>query len=244
MVRRHAAAASAFLLLFALDVGTAGCSSRFLQRTVERRLRNRLTSLIGPAERYTVSISGTDDSDLVLGRVRRLEVSGVGVLIGGELPIERFEMRLEHLRYTGASPDLIGVRESDLRVELSQASLNKYLAEGRTGKDVQAQFVDGRLTLRMTLKLFGVPTPLVATGRLELEGEKRIVFRADTVEAPNAPLLGVGKTLVERQFNPLIDMEALHVPVRLKALSVVDGRILLRGEADLAPEPRRSSHKR
>jgi hypothetical protein len=243
MLRRQPAAL-ALLLLFALGVGTTGCSSRFLQRMVERRLRNRLTSLIGPADRYTVSITGTDDSDLVLGRVRRLEVSGEGVRIGGELPIERFEMRLEHLRYTGASPDLIGVGESDLRVELSQASLNDYLAEGRKENSVQARFVDGRLVLRMTLKLFGVPTPLVATGRLELEGEKRIVFRADTVEAPNAPLLGGGKMLVERQFNPLIDMEALHVPVRLKTLSVVDGHILLRGEADLAPEPRRSSHKR
>jgi LmeA-like phospholipid-binding len=242
MVRRHPVALS-LLLLSALGVATTGCSTRFLQRTVERRLRNRLTSLIGPADRYTVSISGTDDSDLVLGRVRRLQVSGVGVLIGGELPIERFEMRLEHLRYTGASPDLISVRESELQVDLLQSALNDYLAEGRKEKDVQARFVDGRLVLSMTLKLFGVPTRLVATGRLELEGDKRIVFRADTVEAPNAPLLGVGKTLVERQFNPLVDMDALHVPVRLKALSVVDGRILLRGEADLAPKSRPYSHK-
>lgn len=242
MLRRYPVALVVFA---ALVVGTTGCSTRLLQRTVERRLRNRLTTLIGPAERYTVNISGTDDSDLVLGRVRRLEVTGTGVLIGGELPLERFEMRLQHLRYTGASPDLVSVRESELSVELLQAALNAYLAEEQKDKDVRARFdADGRLVLDMTLKLFGVPTRLVATGRLELEGDKRIVFRADSVEAPNAPLLGVGKTLVERQFNPLVDMQALHVPVRLKSLAVVDGRILLHGEADLPPDPRRSSHKR
>jgi hypothetical protein len=224
-----------------LESGVAGCSSRLLQRTVEKRLRNRLTTLIGPAQRYTVSIDGTNDDDLVLGRIRRMEVAGHEVRIGGKFAIQRFELRLEHVRYTGGRADLISVRESDLLVEFTEASLNQYLAQYHPRSGIQARFSPAAVSIATSLRLFGVPTPILATGQLAIDGFKRIVFRAERVEAPNAPLLGPSKVLVERQINPLLDMDELRVPVRLTDLQVFDGRILIRGTADLPPRaPQRS----
>jgi hypothetical protein len=234
--RRAVPIASALALFVAIACGATGCSSRLLQGSVERRLRNRLATLIGPAQRYTVSISGTDDADLVLGRIRRLEVAGQNVRIGGKFLLQRFELRLEHLRYGGARTDLISVRESDLLVEFTEASLNEYLTAHHSRSGVQARFESESVTLSSSIRFFGVPTPIQAMGRLEIEGAKRIVLRAERVEAPNARLAGPSKLLVERQLNPLVDMQELGVPVRLTDLQVLDGRIIIRGAADL-PTP-------
>src|SRR5207302_10298114 len=92
---------------------------------------------------------------------------------------------------------------------------------------------DGTVTIDLILPLLGVPPPLRAPGQLAVADGKRVVFVAETVEAPRGPLLGPGKSLVERQLNPLIDMEEMGVPVRLTEVQVSKGHILIRGAADL-----------
>src|SRR5579862_6957975 len=118
----------AVALSLLLAAAVSGCSTHVLQRPVERRLQRRLVTLIGPAQHYSVRISRTDDDDLVLGRIGHLEVVGEGVRIGGRLPVERLEMRLDRVRYSGAPVELVSIGRGELVTEFAEAALNQYLA--------------------------------------------------------------------------------------------------------------------
>src|SRR5262249_36541573 len=46
----------------------SGCGTTLVRQGVERRVRNRLASLLGPARKYSVRIRGSQDRQLVKGR--------------------------------------------------------------------------------------------------------------------------------------------------------------------------------
>jgi len=215
-----------------------GCSTRFIRGRAERRIVHRLEDLIGPAERYKVRIRGTTDAALVAGRIRWIDVDGSNVRAGHQIELESLHLELHNLHYHPAPEESVSVGESRLVIQLTQQALNDYLRRQHPDSPPEITLSGGRVTLQGSMSLLGVPTPLVTTGRLEIVGHTRLIYRAETVELSADPIPGVGPAYVESHLNPLLNVSHLNLPLRLDEVEVRPGRLVVRGSVYLPPPGR------
>src|ERR1051326_6102659 len=139
------AAAGLLLLLVPL---TTGCSTGFIRGHAERRIQHRLVDLIGPAEEYKVRVRHTKDAEIVVGRIRRIEIDGRHIKAGGQLELESLHVVLQNLKYHAPPAERLTVDESQLESDITEAALNDYLR--RQNPDLQPEVVlnDGTLILK------------------------------------------------------------------------------------------------
>jgi hypothetical protein len=224
-------------LLFALPLLT-GCSTRFLRGRAERRIAQKLDDLIGPAERYEVRVRGTKDSEIVVGRIRHIEIDGWNINAGHQIQLESLHMDMRNLRYRAGPDEQLSVGDSALVIYLTEAALNDYLRRQHPDSQPEVALNGGTVTFKGSMRFLGVPTPLVTTGRLEIDDRTRVMFRAEQVTLANGPVPGFGPEYVERHLNPLLNVVQLHLPLRLDSIEVQPGRMVVRGAAFIPPRPK------
>jgi hypothetical protein len=212
-----------------------GCTTHYFRGRLEKRIAARLRTLIGPANHYSVRIEETRDAELVLGNFRRVTVEGQDVLVGGVIRLERLRMEAHGLRFRGGPDRLERVDWSHLMVELSEAALNDYLARVRK-EEAHVTLAEGEVTLRGVLRLLGTPVDIETRGTVVIAEGRTVLFRAREVRAPAVQLSDGGVAFVERQVNPLVDVSRVEWPVRLDAIQVHVGKIILEGSLDLPRE--------
>src|SRR5262249_3973815 len=146
----------------------SGCSTRFVRGRAERRIAHKLEDLIGPAERYRVRVTGTKDAEIVAGRLRRIDVDGWNVRAGDEIDLESFHLELYNLRYHAPPGEALTVGDSHLEIQITEPALNSYLRRQHPENHPDITLDAGRVTLKGTMRLLGVDTPLVTTGWLQV----------------------------------------------------------------------------
>jgi hypothetical protein len=233
--RRPRIAAGWVPVLLALTVLPllGGCATHFIRPHAERRIAHQLVDLIGPAERYRVRIRETSDAALVAGHIHCIEVDGWNVDAGRQIELESLHLELHDLRYHPAPEETLSVGESHLVLQLTEQALNAYLRRQNPDSPIEITLNGGTVTLKGSMSLLGVPTPLVATGRLEIVEHTRLDYRVETVHLSDDPIPGIGPEYVESHLNPLLNVSRLHLPLRLDDVEVQPGRLVVRGSASL-----------
>ncbi len=227
------------LLALAAGLHNAGCSTRFIRSRAEHRIEERLEDLIGPAARYKVRVRHTRDAEIVVGHIRRIEVDGWEVRVGHDLVLDSLHLELNNLRYHAPPNQTVTVGDSLLEIHLTEAALNQYLRHQHPDSPTEVRLNDGTVTIKGTMKLLGLPTPIESTGRVEIKDGTRLEYRADTVRLSVDPIPGIGPQYVEKRLNPLLDVGQLNLPLRLDTIAVEPGRLVVRGAAYL-PAPARA----
>jgi hypothetical protein len=238
--RRVAAGTRAFapsLLLCALLVVPllCGCSTRFVRGRAERRIQHKLVDLIGPAERYQVRVRGTKDAEIVAGRLRRIDVDGWNVRAANQIDLESFHLELNNLRYHAPPDESLSIGDSHLEIQITEPALNSYLRRQHPDNRPEITLDNGKVTLKGSLRLLGIDTPLVTAGWLEVVDQTRVNFRAESVRLSTEPIPGIGTEYVESHLNPLLNITRLNLPLRLDEIEVRPGRLIVRGSAHLPP---------
>jgi hypothetical protein len=214
----------------------SGCKTGFVRRGVERRLERKLASFIGPADRYRVRIHDTRDSELVLGRARRVEITGEGIRAKGQFDVDALRLAFIDLRYEGGDPELISVRRSDLEVEFTDRALNDYLRAYHARYNPEVRFEPDSVHVTMTYPFLGVPTVINARGRFVIQEGRKLLFDAETADVSFLNTPGFAERFVEDRVNPLLDISRFDFPARLESVQVLQGRIRAQGSAALRKE--------
>ena len=228
--------ASLLCLFLVLQLPLCGCSTRLVRGHVERRIAHRLVDLIGPADRYQVRVRGTKDAEIVAGHLRRIDVDGWNVRAANQIDLESIHIELDDLRYHAGPEETLSVGESHLEIRITEPALNSYLHRQHPENLPEITLDRDRVTLKGTLRLLGVDTPLVTTGRLEVVDHTRVVLRAETVQFSADPIPGIGPEYVEKHLNPLLNVTRLNLPLRLDEIEVQPGRLIVRGSVYLPPK--------
>jgi len=229
-------AACAALLPTALAL--SGCRTGFVRRKVERRISQWLADTVGPADLYTVRIVDTRDSELVLGRARRVEIEGRGIQARNQFRIDALRLTLDDLRYNGAGPFSVSVQRSDLEVEFTDQALNDYLDAGEARYEPEIRFTPDQVHVRMVYPFLGVPTPISGSGRLVVQEGRKLLFDAEKVDVSFVDRPGFGEKFVEDRINPLLDLTRAEFPARLESVQVLEGRLRAHGVAVLPRDER------
>lgn len=226
-------------LLLTAAIGLCGCTTTVVRKNVERKLKSRLVDWIGPAEKYQVKISETRDPELVLGRARRVEITGRKIRANEGFSVEWFHLTLQGLQYDGEAPYFVSVEKSELELELSEAAVNEYLAAHQARYKPQVIFGPDELRVKMTYPLLGKPTQIEAAGKFVIKNATQLLFDARTADVSLLNQPGFGERFVEDRVNPLVDLGRVKFPARLESVQILQGRLRAKGTAVLPPQPER-----
>lgn len=231
----------AFLLagLLPATLGVTSCSTTVVRKNVERKLKSRLVDWIGPAESYQVKISETRDPELVLGRARRVEITGRKIQANEGFAVEWFHLTLLGLRYDGEAPYFASVEKSELELELSEANINQYLADYQGRYQPQVTLRPDELQVKMVYPFLGAPTQIEAVGKFVIKNDTQLIFDARTANVSFLNKPGFGERFVEDRVNPLVDLGRVKFPARLESVQILQGRLRAKGIAVLPPTPDR-----
>jgi hypothetical protein len=226
-------------VLLTTAIGLSGCTTTVVRKNVERKLKGRLAEWIGPAEKYQVKISETRDPELVLGRARRVEITGRKIRANEGFTVEWFHLTLQGLRYDGEAPYFVSVEKSELELELSEADVNQYLATYQSRYSPQITLGPDELQVKMAYPFLGTPTRIEAAGKFVIKNDTQLLFDARTANVSFLNQPGFGERFVEDRVNPLVDLGRVRFPARLESVQILQGRLRAKGTAVLPPQPGR-----
>lgn len=229
----------ALLLAGAALVGSPGCVGSAVRRAAERSLERRLHGILGPADDYEVRIQKTSAARLVRGRVERLVVDASGVRIDQHLRLESLHLVVHDLVVDEDEVDVRSAREGILRVELTEADINRYLRSRHARHEPQVTLLPGEIVAAVRSPLGGSSSRVTARGRLLVEEGLRLIFRADEVDFELLDVPGFSERYVEERINPLVDLSELKYPARLNELVIMKGLVRVRGAAALPEKAER-----
>lgn len=245
-LRQKKKRASLFPLLLVLLVLLTGCT-RAVNRAAERRIRDALPDLLGPAKQYRVHIDNAPERT-VRGRLANVTVDGDTVQLGNLLLVERIHLDLKGVEVDTDKSQVTAVREAAFVVTVSEASLDEFLTgEGPQGERLRKMHVrlgDNQVTIsgereviNTKLPFLGTPVkirvPFSLTGPLRVAGPTRMEIDPTRITVVGIPVFGGPLNFIKDRFERSVELERLPFPVQLTEVRSEKGRLILAGKADV-----------
>lgn len=215
-----------------------GCS-RIAESRVEETLNGLLPTYLGPATRYTTQVRASSVGAVLRGRVESIHVDGDGVHIPNGPVLDRLTLDLDDIAVDPKTKRLESVGTARFMVRVGEAELNRYLSTRRPGDRsglLRVTLGQGTATLAARPALLaryglgGLILPVTVEGRLIPRGDSGLDFvpnaaRVLALPVPR-PILG----LVSRELNPVVDLSAVSLPLRIRTVEIVPGSLILSGD--------------
>ena len=227
------------VLLAILVLLCTGCAGRIVTGSVENRIEDRLPSLIGPAESYDVEVKGSTKR-MLRGQIDSVVIFGREVWVLPGLRLDSLNIRMTDVAANPDNGTLKSVGSTEFDADISEQSLNEYLAEIRMD-DPKVELLDGELIVRTTRKVLGLSTNVVMTGTLVPEG-KKLNFKLRRLKVAGLGTPSIATKVVEDWINPVLDLESTDFSPELESVVISPGSIRVTGEAHLGDggSPRRA----
>src|SRR5438445_286434 len=124
------------ILLLALP-HTIGCSRADPFRAIERSIQAELPRMIGPADRYEVTVSRSGGR-LIAGHIPWIEIRGRNVRAIEGLILDELQVRLEGVRFNRSDRRVTEIAQTQFSAGISDASATRFvLRRSPALRDVQ-----------------------------------------------------------------------------------------------------------
>lgn len=218
---------------YALAIG--GCGRGPVQNTAAHKIADALPQILGPAAHYDVQVDG-DSLALSRGRARHVHIDGVDVQLTPSAIVDTLHLDAQDLSFDTAARQLQHVGRVDFTGTMSQAHLNQYLAQTKTGiPGLVVTLRQSDVEARVPVTLLGLHTTAALSGTLQPSAESadKLDFITRGAQVGVVPLPAGLVRLAIDEINPLIDLSGVRVPISLTQVDVVNEQIVVRGTAQL-----------
>ena len=223
----------------ALAVGVAalcGCT-RTVNRTAERKIRDVLPDLLGPARQYRAHIDSAPERTMA-GRLAAVTIDGDDVQLPNGLVLDRLHLELKGVDVDTKAQRVRGVQETHFTATVGENSLNEFLAgeapEGESIEKLHLTLNAGRVTLAADRMVLGLGVPFSFTGPLRVLTPRRIELDPTRFVVVGIPITGRPLRFLKQRFENSLDLSALPFPVQITGVATVKGQLTLSGTADVA----------
>jgi hypothetical protein len=214
----------------------AGCG-RSINRAAERRIRDALPDVLGPAKQYRVHVENAPERTIE-GRLANVTIDGDDVQLSNGLLLDQI-----HLELTGVEVDM-GRRQvrkiegTRFAATLSEASLDEFIAgespEGETIRRARITLRGGNMvTISAERVVLGVGVPFQLSGPLRLAGPQRIEIDPTRLTVIGIPIAGVILNFLKGRFESAIDLTTLPLPIQVTGVQTTAGKLTISGSADV-----------
>jgi hypothetical protein len=225
------------LLLLVLPLVVAAGCGRGVERIAERRVNALLPEVIGPADRYATRVRGDSPGALSRGRMRRVHVDGVGVRLSETLTVDTLVLDLDQVAVDLKARRLRGVERVTFRASVGEENLNRYLRAQRPDiPGLRVALGPSRATVHARPQLLGISTvPVSVDGAVTPRAGGRFLdFIPNGAQVSIVPVPAPVLRYLSEKVNPVIDLTAVRIPVRVERVEIRSGTLLLGGS--VAPE--------
>lgn len=234
MLLRIRPTANYYILLLAALLSLAGCG-RAINRTAERRIREALPDLLGPARQYRAHVDNAPERTL-RGRLAHVAVDGEDVQLANGLLLDQLHLDLQGVEVDTRHGQVRRIQEARFVAVVSAMSLDEFLAgeesEGEPLRQIRLTLGENRVTIAGQRVVLGVGVPFQMTGPLRLVGPRRIEIDPTHMTVIGIPLGGAPLRFLKSRFESAIDLSTLPFPVTLTGVQAAAGKLILSGVAD------------
>ena len=236
------------MLLLAVGIGCLVGCGRTINRTAERRIRDVLPDLLGPARAYRVHVDN-DPERTLRGRLARVTIDGDDVTLKNGLILDSL-----HLELTGVDVDTAAGRVRDIKATkftatVGDANINDYLVgetfQGEKIRNVRVKCRPGGVTISAERQMVQVSPPIIGgsvslfvpfqlTGPVHLTGPRQMALDAQQLDVVGIPITGTPLEFLMKRFDSGFDLNVLPFPVTLTDAQTTEGQIVLTGTADVS----------
>ncbi len=223
-------------VLLAAFTSLLGCT-RVVNRAAERRVRDQLATLLGPATKWLAHIDNPAERT-VAGRIEQLTITGSGVRLRDTITCEVLEIVMRDMRIERDHVTEVGV--TTFRARITEADLNRYLQEApaEEAEPTRIKSVtvsNGKLVAKATRRILGREFPYTVSVNPRLASVEQLVFEPNTMTILGlpVPLPAVALRWLAAKLSDGFDFSKLPFPVRVTHFTAEDGAVELRGFADV-----------
>lgn len=211
-----------------------GCE-RAVNRSAERRIRDALPDLLGPARQYRAHVESAPDRT-VQGRLARVTVDGDDVELPNGLLLDQLHLELQGVEVDTGRRRVEKVREARFTANISEATLNHFLVgempEGETIRNTRLGLSDNMVTITAERVVLGLGVPFRLSGPVHLTG-RRVELDPQRLVVIGIPISGRPLQFLLQKFEAGVDLSVLPFPVQVTDVQVRQGAVLLSGTADV-----------
>jgi hypothetical protein len=225
---------SAALLLLGV-AALCGCT-RTVNRTAERKIRDVLPDLLGPARQYRAHVD-SEAGGTMAGRLAAVTIDGDDVQLPNGLLLDRLRLELKGVNVDTKAQRVRSVQEARFTATVGENSLNEFLAgeapEGETIQKLHLTLNNGRVTLAAERLVLGIGVPFRFTGPLHLLPPHRIELDPTRFVVVGLPITGQPLQFLKKRFESSLDLSTLPFPVEITGVTTTRGQLTLSGTADV-----------
>ncbi|CCW35680.1 Protein of unknown function (DUF2993) [Chthonomonas calidirosea] len=213
-----------------------GCT-RPINRTAERRIREALPSLLGPAKAYRVHVESSPLNTLS-GRLAHVLIDADDLQLPNGLLLQHLHLDLKGVDFDTQHKQLRHIDSAHFQAVVDENALTLYLIGQETEelnlRDLQVHILPNNiLQIAGERTVLGVGVPFSISGPIRLMGPDRIELDPDrlTLVGIHVPDLLFG--FIKSRFESAITFSNLPFPIRLTSLHTQSGQLFLEGDADV-----------
>ena len=215
----------------ALTLALLGCA-RPGEREAEKAILRLLPDYLGPAKRYTAKVRGKSLGAISRGHLREVRIVGYDVRLTDELTVRELTLDADEVAVDLKSRTLQGVTQALFSARIDPAPLDA-MARKRRPKllDLKLRLTGKWVEVTLRPEVFGYPTvPITVLGTLAPRGGGRALdFEPDRGRLGVVPIPEALLDFVAERLNPVVDLSALTVPIRVDRAEVSGGSLVLSG---------------
>ncbi len=215
------------LALFAAAFLVA-CAGHLDQR-LENALREALPRLVGPAERYDVTVRG---ADAVGSRIDEVRAVGIRVRRTGAPVLARVDVNLTGVAVDRGERRVTSIGHAAVALHLHERDLTEFLLRQEWVESATVQFsgTDG-ITIAGRLGVPGLPA--LSSPRAELRGRllprgAQLLLRVDAVTLGDRAAPALARRILEQALNPIFDAADHALPSQLDSVEAGAGELVIR----------------
>lgn len=115
-------------------------------------------------------------------------------------------------------------------LEATADDLQRYLVETKGIAGARVRLADGVVTVSGHVTVLAYQIDVTMRGRLAVAGGTKVVLRVETLSISGLSLPADAASALAATMNPLLTIDQLPVPLRLKDVTVRDGRVIVTAE--------------
>jgi hypothetical protein len=214
-----------------------GCGARPGEKKSEKAVNDLLPAYLGKAGSYKTRIQADSLGAVMRGRVRRVEITGRNVQLVPDLLLTELSITAEEIEVDKRKKQLKNVGKALFTAQITEANLAKCVKGRRPDiKDLNVTLRGEFVQAKLRPQVFGYPTvPITIQGKLlTRNGGVALDFEPDAARVTVVPVPKFVLDWTMEKLNPVVDLQFLHVPIRIENATVRGGSLYLMGH--LEPE--------